>query len=79
MSYIRTERTETLSAEDFASFDVVGNYTEVKDLYPDRAADDQGRPKALDWALEELKQKRSVENPRPFCIDLGCGRKSCNS
>jgi hypothetical protein len=75
MEYIRTNKTETLSEEDFAAFDVPGNYNEVKDVYPGRAADDQGRPKALDWAVEELQMKRSVENPRPFCIDLGCGRK----
>jgi hypothetical protein len=75
MEYIRTNKTETLSEEDFAAFDVPANYNEVKDVYPDRAADDQGRPKALDWAVEELQKKRSVENPRPFCIDLGCGRK----
>ena len=87
MPHQHTEKVETVAAAEFSNWDLVGAYNANRDVYATFTEGDQGRLKALDWALAELKALPQAENgsetvqgssgatgaiPKAYCIDIGC-------
>ena len=86
MPHQHTEKVETVDSAEFAGFDLVGAYNDVRDEYPIFTDGDEGRQKALEWAIAELKllsradNHEGVQSPsareksttRTYCIDIGC-------
>lgn len=83
MPHQHAEKVETVDAETFANWDLLAAYENAKHYYPTFTDGDEGRLKALDWAIAELKsssraetdQKTSSAATSPadvFCIDIGC-------
>jgi 2-polyprenyl-3-methyl-5-hydroxy-6-metoxy-1,4-benzoquinol methylase len=71
----QADKVETVDAAEFAKFDLVAAYNGAKDRYPSFTEGDEGRQKALDWAVEELAQVAATTTLAPadvFCIDIGC-------
>ncbi|KAJ9611374.1 hypothetical protein H2200_004558 [Cladophialophora chaetospira] len=83
MVHRHTEKVETVDPEEFAKFNLVDTYNKAKDIYPTFTEGDEGRQRALDWAMLELKSLVQSGNDQTssngarvpadiYCVDIGC-------